>query len=65
MIYPVDTEKFKRTSDVKEEFYVTCSRMVPYKKIDLIVETFTVKFPEKVLVVLGDGQEYKNTKHCR
>jgi glycosyltransferase involved in cell wall biosynthesis len=64
LIYPpVDTEKFQCTSGVKEEFYVTCSRMVPYKKIDLIVETFTVKFPEKVLVVLGDGPEYKRIKN--
>ena len=42
----------------KEDFYFTASRMVPYKKMDLIVEAFT-KMPEKKLVVIGDGGEYK------
>lgn len=42
----------------KEEFYLTASRMVPYKKMDLIIEAFT-KMPDKKLVVIGDGGEYK------
>lgn len=42
----------------KEDFYFTASRMVPYKKMDLIVEAFT-KMPDKKLVVIGDGGEYK------
>jgi len=42
----------------KEDFYFTASRMVPYKKMDLIVEAFT-KMPDKLLVVIGDGSEYK------
>ena len=33
--------------------------MVPYKKIDLIVETFSSKFKEKKLVVIGDGPDRK------
>lgn len=33
--------------------------MVPYKRIDLIVEAFS-KMPEKKLVVIGDGPEMKN-----
>ncbi|WP_340616649.1 glycosyltransferase family 4 protein [Xenorhabdus entomophaga] len=42
----------------KEDFYFTASRMVPYKKMDLIVEAFT-QMPDKKLVVIGDGSEYK------
>lgn len=42
----------------KEDFYFTASRMVPYKKMDLIVEAFT-RMPDKKLVVIGDGGEYK------
>ncbi|MFQ1917381.1 glycosyltransferase family 4 protein [Aeromonas veronii] len=42
----------------KEDFYFTASRMVPYKKMDLIVEAFT-RMPDKRLVVIGDGGEYK------
>lgn len=42
----------------KEDFYFTASRMVPYKKMDLIVEAFT-RMPDKRLIVIGDGGEYK------
>ncbi|MCZ0750969.1 glycosyltransferase family 4 protein [Aeromonas enteropelogenes] len=42
----------------KDDFYLTASRMVPYKKMDLIVESFR-KMPDKKLVVIGDGGEYK------
>ena len=41
---------------MKEEFYLTASRMVPYKRIDLIVEAFGSR-PERKLVVIGDGPE--------
>jgi glycosyltransferase involved in cell wall biosynthesis len=40
----------------KEDFYVTASRMVPYKRMDVIVEAFA-KMPEKRLIVIGDGPE--------
>ncbi len=63
VIYPpVDTNKFKLINSPKENYYVTCSRMVPYKRIDLIVETFSKEFPEKKLVVIGDGPEHKKIK---
>ena len=36
--------------------------MVPYKKIDLIVDTFTKKFPNKKLIVIGDGPDFSRIK---
>ncbi|MGY4535824.1 glycosyltransferase involved in cell wall biosynthesis [Mucilaginibacter sp. UYNi724] len=42
----------------KEDFYVTCSRFVPYKKIDLIVEAFA-QMPDKKLYVIGEGPDFK------
>lgn len=45
----------------KEDFYLTASRMVPYKKIDLIVEAFS-KMPDKKLVVIGNGPDYEKIK---
>lgn len=45
----------------KDEYYLTASRMVPYKKIDLIVEAFS-KMPEKKLVVIGDGTQFEKVK---
>lgn len=45
----------------KEDFYLAASRLVPYKKIDLIVEAFT-HMPDKKLVVVGDGGEMNKIK---
>ncbi|WP_414447910.1 glycosyltransferase family 4 protein [Burkholderia sp. 22PA0099] len=52
---PVDVDGFSLSTE-KEDFYVTASRMVPYKKIDLIVEAFA-RMPGRRLVVIGDGPE--------
>ena len=41
----------------KEDFYLTISRMVPYKKLGLIVESFS-NMPNKKLVVIGDGPDF-------
>jgi len=61
VIYPpVDIEKFELYTN-KENFYLTASRLVPYKKVDLIVEAFS-KFPDKKLVVIGDGPDLKKIK---
>jgi len=52
---PVDLSKFTLPdNDKKEEFYLTASRMVPYKRIDLIVDAFS-EMPDKHLIVIGDG----------
>lgn len=52
---PVDVSGFSLRED-KEDFYVTASRMVPYKRIDLIVEAFS-HMPDKRLVVIGNGPD--------
>lgn len=52
---PVDSETFTVRSQ-KEDFYLAASRMVPYKRVPLIVEAFA-KMPDKRLVVIGDGPE--------
>jgi glycosyltransferase involved in cell wall biosynthesis len=48
-------------STIRENYYFTCSRFVPYKKIDLIVRAF-VEMPEKKLYVIGDGPDFKKIK---
>lgn len=61
VIYPpVDTDRFTLREN-KEDFYFTASRMVPYKKIDLIVEAFA-RMPNKKLVVIGDGPDMQKIK---
>ncbi|CAD6530885.1 glycosyltransferase family 4 protein [Paraburkholderia metrosideri] len=61
VIYPpVDLANMPMCTQ-KEDFYVTASRMVPYKRIDLIVRAFS-QTPERRLVVIGDGPEMKKIK---
>ena len=52
---PVDVSSFTLRAD-KGDFYLTASRMVPYKKIDLIAEAFT-RMPDKRLIIIGDGPD--------
>ena len=61
VIYPpVNTDGFTLETQ-KEDFYLIVSRLVPYKRIDLIVNAFN-KMPNKKLVVIGDGPDMKKIK---
>lgn len=61
VIYPpVDVSSFLLKEE-KRGFYLTASRLVPYKKVDLIVEAFN-KMPDKELVVIGDGPDLGRIK---
>ncbi|HDT6007292.1 glycosyltransferase family 4 protein [Klebsiella michiganensis] len=61
VIYPaVDVERFALQTN-KQDYYMTASRMVPYKRMDLIVEAFS-HMPTKKLVVIGDGPEMNKIK---
>jgi glycosyltransferase involved in cell wall biosynthesis len=56
VIYPpVDVEAFTPAGP-KESFYVVVSRLVPYKRVDAIVEAFR-GMPGRELVVIGDGPQ--------
>lgn len=61
VIYPNVAVSDFQVVEQKDDFYVTCSRFVSYKKIDLIVKAFN-KMPEKKLVVIGDGPDFKKIK---
>jgi glycosyltransferase involved in cell wall biosynthesis len=55
VIYPpVEIDRF-RAGRPRDEFYLTVSRFVPYKRVDLIVEAFSRM--GRPLVVIGDGPE--------
>ena len=61
VIYPpVDTDFFTRGGE-RGEFYLTVSRLVPYKRVDMIVEAFA-GMPDKQLVVIGDGPDAHKVK---
>jgi glycosyltransferase involved in cell wall biosynthesis len=61
VIYPpVDVDSFKLNEN-KDKYFLAVSRMVPYKKMDLIVEAFSeAGLP---LVVIGDGPDLEKVKN--
>lgn len=55
VIYPpVDTSLFNNCAD-KEDYYLAFSRLVPYKRMDLIVQAFANS--KRKLIVVGNGPE--------
>lgn len=50
---PVDVETFEMRRE-KEGHFLVASRMVPYKRVELVVEAFR-RMPGRRLVVVGDG----------
>jgi len=57
---PVDTD-FHVPGDRKEDYYVAVSRLVGYKRVDLLVQAFR-DLPERRLVIVGDGPELARLK---
>ena len=61
VIYPpVDVDSF-HFNKKKDKYFLAVSRMVPYKKMDLIVEAFSeTGLP---LIVIGDGPDFEKVKN--
>lgn len=57
---PVDVHAFALRTD-KDDFYLAAARMVPYKKMPVLVEAFT-RMPGRRLVVVGEGPDLQR---CR
>jgi glycosyltransferase involved in cell wall biosynthesis len=57
---PVATQHFSLQED-KDDYYFTAARLVPYKKVDLIVKAFS-QMPNKKLIVAGDGPQMKQVR---
>jgi glycosyltransferase involved in cell wall biosynthesis len=63
VIYPpVDTEFFSEPKRcASEDYYITVSRLVPYKKVEIIISAFS-SLKDRKLIVVGDGPDYKRLK---
>ncbi len=57
---PVNVDAFTVRTD-KDDFYLAASRMVPYKRMPLIVEAFRA-MPDRRLVVIGDGPDLRRVQ---
>jgi glycosyltransferase involved in cell wall biosynthesis len=61
VIYPpVDTGSFTPEEN-KDDYYFTTLRVVPYKRLDLIIDTFNL-LSDKKLVVAGEGPALEKLK---
>ena len=58
---PVDTEFFRPAETARAAYYLTASRLVPYKRTRMIIEAFA-RLPDRQLVVIGDGPEFERLK---
>ncbi|NKC32147.1 glycosyltransferase [Falsiroseomonas selenitidurans] len=59
---PVDLDGFPFQPD-KQDHYVVASRLVPYKRIDLIAAAFA-RMPDRRLVIAGDGPEMARVREA-
>jgi hypothetical protein len=57
---PVDAAQFPLRVE-KEDFYLTVSRLEPYKRVDVLVEAFH-RMPGRRLVVVGAGSELERLR---
>jgi glycosyltransferase involved in cell wall biosynthesis len=55
LIPPVDTSLFKLYAGEREH-YLSASRLVPYKRVDRMIEAFR-SMPERTLMIAGDGPD--------
>ncbi len=58
---PVDVDAFP-LQETKDDFFLAASRVVPYKRLDLIVQAFA-KMPRRRLIVIGDGPGLEALRH--
>jgi glycosyltransferase involved in cell wall biosynthesis len=57
VIYPpVDVDYFTPGSTMEGEYYLVAGALVPYKKVDLVIEAF--RGLDRKLVVIGDGPDF-------
>jgi len=59
---PVDTNFFTPgSSSRRDAYYVTASRFVPYKRIDLIARAFAL-LPDRKLIIAGEGPDERKIR---
>ncbi len=60
---PVDVDAFDQYAEnpEKADYYITVCRLVPYKRVDLIVDAFA-QTPNRRLIVIGEGENLASWK---
>lgn len=61
VIYPpVDLDQFTE-HEPKDDFYLTASRLVPYKRVEMVAHAFAA-MPQRRLVIIGDGPRFASVQ---
>lgn len=55
LVPPVETERFFSVTEEKEDFYLSLGRLVPQKRVDLLMQAFA-EMPDKHLFIAGEGR---------
>ncbi|SMO65356.1 glycosyltransferase [Fodinibius sediminis] len=60
---PIKVEAYrdKYTQVENGDYYITVGRLVPYKRVDLLIETFN-EFPDRKLLIAGAGNDSERLK---
>lgn len=58
---PVDVDAFNMRTAPPQNYYITASRLVPYKNVALMVQAFS-QMPDKHFKVIGTGSEFERCK---
>src|SRR5699024_10066792 len=60
---PIKVEQYDNieTTNKRDDYYITVGRLVPYKRVDLLIETFN-QLPDRKLYIHGDGKEMQRIK---
>lgn len=62
IIHPgIDTHFFRPSSHPSSNYFLTVSRLVPHKKIDLVINAFN-RLPHQKLIIVGTGRDYFRLK---
>ena len=64
VIYPPVDTRFFQHAGARENFYLTVSRLAPYKHVDMIARAFQA-MPERRLVIIGDGEKAAKLRAVR
>ncbi len=57
---PIDTEFFTPKENPQRDSFLTVSALVPYKRVDLLIEAFNISGDK--LIIIGQGPEEKKLK---
>ncbi|NYS60348.1 glycosyltransferase [Vreelandella salicampi] len=56
---PVDIDGFAFYEGPRDDYFLAASRLVPYKRLDIIVQAFAQDPQKRPLKIVGDGPEFK------